>query len=296
MMQKTELEILLAVVDHGSFSAAARELGYTPSAVGKRVQQLEQRLKVPLLMRSTRRMTLTGAGRRYAEEARDVFARLTALEEDIADNAVTLRGPIRMTAPGALGQRRIVPLVTEFMAHHPEVGIELILTDKNLDLVGEGVDLAVRSGVLPDSSLVARKLADNPRILCAAPGYLGQHGTPQTPADLQDHRCLRLMQEKQLSDWGFTRQQSGLARLGTGFTCNSLDALRSACLAGLGIAWLPQFLVSDDLEAGDLSPLLAEYSDQAAGGGIFLLRPETNFLPGRERALADYLVSGFAGS
>ncbi|WP_299636809.1 LysR family transcriptional regulator [uncultured Ruegeria sp.] len=121
MSQKTELEILLAVVDHGSFSAAARALGYTPSAVGKRVHQLEQRLNVPLLVRSTRRMTLTEAGRRYAEEARDLIARLTALEEDISDDASTLRGTVRLTSSAALGRRFVVPLVIEFMEHHPEV-------------------------------------------------------------------------------------------------------------------------------------------------------------------------------
>jgi DNA-binding transcriptional LysR family regulator len=293
MTQKTELEILLAVVDHGSFSAAARALGYTPSAVGKRVHQLEQRLNVPLLVRSTRRMTLTEAGRRYAEEARDLLARLTALEEGISDDSVTLRGTIRLTTSAALGRQHVVPLVIEFMDLHPEVEIELLLTDKIIDLVGDGYDLAIRSGILPDSSLVSRKLMSNPRAACAAPAYLEEHGIPKTPGDLTAHKCLRLGQERLLSDWGIAQPQGGNARLGNGFVCNSLEALHSACNAGRGIAWLPDFLTSNDLDNGRLVPVLEEHTEPDAGGGVFILRPETAFLPNRIRTLIDFLADRF---
>ncbi|WP_170786480.1 LysR substrate-binding domain-containing protein [Ruegeria lacuscaerulensis] len=293
-MQKTELEILLAVVDHGSFSAAARAMGYTPSAVGKRVHQLEERLKVPLLVRSTRRMALTDAGRRYVEEARDLFARLTALEEDISDDAYTLRGTIRLTSSAALGRLHVVPMVIEFMERYPEVEIELLLTDKVIDLIGDGFDLGVRSGVLPDSSLVARKLMSNPRVPCAAPAYLEQHGFPERPEDLSAHRCLRLGHERQISDWGFTQHQGGHSRLGSGFSCNSLEALHAACCAGRGIAWLPEFLTSNDLLNGRLMPLLEDYLALDSGGGVFVLRPETNFLPHRVRTFIDFLADRFA--
>lgn len=293
MTQKTELEILLAVVDHGSFSAAARALGYTPSAVGKRVHQLEQRLRVPLLVRSTRRMALTEAGQRYVEEARDLLTRLQALEEDIADDAGSLHGTIRLTSSAALGRLHVVPLVIEFMECHPEVEIEMLLTDKIVDLVGDGFDLAVRSGVLPDSSLVSRKLNSNRRVLCAAPAYLKEHGVPQQPEELTTHRCLRLIQEKLLSDWGFSRTQGGIARLGFRFTCNSLEALHAACCAGHGIAWLPEFLVSDDLHKERLVPVLTDHVETGAGGDIFILRPEAAFLPRRVRALVDFLSDRF---
>lgn len=293
MTQKTELEILLAVVDHGNFSAAARVLGYTPSAVGKRVYQLEQKLRVPLLVRSTRRMTLTEAGQRYVGEARDILARLTALEEDIADDTGNLRGPIRLTSSAALGQLHVVPLVIEFMELNPEVEIELLLTDKIVDLVGEGFDIAVRSGVLPDSSLISRKLTNNRRVPCAAPAYLEQHGVPQRPVDLTTHKCLRLGQEKQLSDWGFIRTTGGVSRLGPGFSCNSLDALHAACRAGRGIAWLPEFLISHDLQTGRLHSVLPDHTEPSAGGGIFILRPEMPYLPRRVRTLSDYLADRF---
>ncbi|WP_170761423.1 LysR family transcriptional regulator [Ruegeria lacuscaerulensis] len=295
MTQRTELEILLAVVDHGSFSAAARVLGYTPSAVGKRVHQLEQRLRVPLLIRSTRRMTLTEAGQRYVEEARVILARLTALEEDIADNAGNLHGTIRLTSSAALGQLHVVPLVIEFMELNPEVEIELLLTDKIVDLVGEGFDIAVRSGVLPDSSLVSRKLMNNRRFLCAAPAYLEQHGAPRQPEELAMHRCLRLGQENHLSDWGIMRSVGGLSRLGPGFSCNSFDAIHSACRAGRGIAWLPEFLTSHDLHTGRLLPVLPDLAEPSAGGGIFVLRPKMPFLPRRVRSLVDFLTDRFAG-
>lgn len=292
-MQQTELEILLAVVDHGNFSAAARVLGYTPSAVGKRVHQLEQRLKVPLLIRSTRHMTLTEAGRRYVDEARILYARLTALEEDISDDTNTLRGLIRLTSSAALGRLHVVPLIIEFMDRHPEVEIELQLTDKLIDLVGDGYDLAIRSGVLRDSPLISRKLLDNSRRVCASPAYLEKFGTPLTPDALTTHRCLRLRHERQHSDWGFSSQRSGVARLGTGFTCNSLEALRAACLAGHGVAWLPEFLVSNDLHVGSLLPVLGDYMTSSAGGGIFLLRPETTILPHRVRTMIEFFTNRF---
>ena len=294
MAQKTELEILLAVVDHGSFSAAARVLGYTPSAVGKRVHQLEQRLRVPLLIRSTRRMTLTEAGQRYVDEGRELVARLTALEEDIADESGSLRGTIRLTSSAALGQLHVVPLMIEFMELNPEVEIELLLTDKIIDLVGEGFDIAVRSGVLPDSSLISRKLMNNRRIPCAAPAYLERHGVPREPEELTTHRCLRLGQEKHLADWGFVRSPRGFSRLGSGFSCNSLEALRAACCAGCGIAWLPEFLISRDLHTGRLLPVLPDHMEPSAGGGIFILRPDMPFLPRRVRALIEFLANRFS--
>ena len=293
MAQRTEMEILLSVVDHGSFSAAARALGYTPSAVGKRVHQLEQRLKVPLLVRSTRRMTLTEAGQRYVEEARDILVRLTALEEDIADRGESLSGTIRLTSSAALGRLHVVPLVIEFMKRHPEVEIDMLLTDKIIDLVGDGFDLAIRSGVLPDSSLVSRTLMNNRRVPCAAPGYLEQTGAPQQPEELAAHRCLRLGQERQISDWGFTRTPGSPARLGSGFSCNSLEALHAACRAGHGIAWLPEFLISDDLRIGRLLPVLTDHVKSGAGGAIFVIRPEAAFLPRRVRAMVDFLAGRF---
>ncbi|EBA16410.1 probable transcription regulator protein [Roseobacter sp. SK209-2-6] len=294
MGQKTELEILLAVVDHGNFSAAARALGYTPSAVGKRVHQLEQRLKVPLLVRSTRRMTLTGAGRRYVEEARELFVRLTALEDDITDDADTLRGTIRLTSSAALGRLHVVPLVIEFMERHPDIEIELILTDKIIDLISDGFDLAIRSGILPDSSLVSRRLMSNRRRPFAAPAYLEQHGVPEKPEDLVTHKCLRLGQERQVSDWGFNGRQGGNVRLGPGFLCNSLEALHAACCAERGIAWLPEFLVSNGVHEGRLVPLLEDYTESDAGGGVFILRPETAFLPRRVRTMVDFLADRFS--
>ncbi|TVS07093.1 MAG: LysR family transcriptional regulator, partial [Rhodobacteraceae bacterium] len=197
MTQIDDLNTLLAVVDHGSFSAAARALGQTPSAVGKRVALLETRLGVVLLHRSTRRMALTAAGRHYAEEAREIVARLAALEDDIAAGADSLRGPVRMTAPIAFGRARVAPALVAFMRQHRKVEIALSLTDRNVDLTGEGMDLAVRTGDLSDSALIARRVMGYARLICATPDYLRAWGAPEHPGELARHRCLTLAQEWQ---------------------------------------------------------------------------------------------------
>lgn len=291
MDRRTDLALFLAVVDLGSFSAAARALGQTPSAVGKRVRQLELRLGADLLVRSTRRMALTEAGRHYTEEARDILARMTALEEDIAEGSGALRGRIAMTAPGALGRLHIAPLLIDFMQVYPGVEVTLTLSDRNLDLVGEGLDLAVRTGRLPDSDLIGRRVGPYRRVVCAAPSYLSVHGEPDSPSALSTHRCLRLMQERAPEDWGLRGGERRAVRLGPGFASNTLEVLHAACLAGRGIACLPVFLCSDDLEDGRLVPLLSAQEDPVSEGSITVLRPVRGNQPLRVRLLIDYLLT-----
>lgn len=288
MTRLDDLNTLLAVVDHGSFSAAARALGQTPSAVGKRIALMEARLGVALLHRSTRRMALTGAGQRYAEEAREIVARLAALEEDVAAGSDSLRGVVRMTAPIAFGRAHVAPAVIAFGRAHPGVEIVLSLTDRNVDLVGEGFDLAVRTGVPVDSGLIARRVAGYRRRVCATPGYLATWGMPERPEDLARHRCLKLAQEWQPRDWGLAA--GGAApRLGPGLRCNALDVLHMACLAGEGLACLPEVLCAGDLRAGRLHPVLEDCAaaDQAT---VAILRPEGT-PPRRVRVLSDFLVA-----
>lgn len=291
MDRLNETALFLAVVDHGSFSAAARAIGQTPSAVGKRIRLLEERLGVDLLTRSTRRMALTDAGRRYAEDAREILSRLEALEEDITAGTGQLRGTVRLTSPIAYGQRFVVPAVTEFMHRHPQVEIELSLTDRKIDLVAEGVDLAVRTGIVADSGLIGRRLGPYRRSICAAPDYIAAHGTPRTPGDLGSHRCLRLPTEKMPIAWGLEVSAHKGLRLGPSLVCNSLDALHDACCAGLGLACLPEFMAGKSIAAGHLVPLLQAHHDPAADGAILILRPETSVVTRRLRALVDHLVA-----
>lgn len=288
--------IFLAVVDQGSFSAAGRALGHTPSSVGKRIGSLEARLGVDLFVRSTRTMALTDAGRRYAEDARDIAGRIAALEDDLKDGAATLRGTVRMTAPTAFGQRFVVPLITEFMAQHPGTEIECTLTDKVVDLVGEGVDLAVRTGVQRDSTLRMRRIGPYLRTICAAPRYLATHGTPEVAQDLTGHKCLTLPHEVTLSHWNLGGNEGKNARLGGGLSCNSLDALAFACGQGRGIACLPNFLADARLASGRLISILPNAARARPASDIVLLRPDTQITARRVRALGDALFNGLRQS
>jgi DNA-binding transcriptional LysR family regulator len=291
MSRHADLETFLAVIDHGSFSAAARALGQTPSAVGKRIAQLEARLGVGLLHRSTRRMALTEAGGRYAEEAREIACRLAELEEDLANSSGRLSGTVRMTVPSALGRLHVAPAVIRFMQAHSDVEIDLLMTDRNVDLVAEGIDLAVRTGVAEDSTLIARRVTRYARTVCATPDYLARAGRPHDPRALAGHRCLKLAREVRPGDWGLGGAGGSIHRLGRGLRCNSLETLHAACLAGEGIACLPRFLCHADTQAGRLEPVLGAHHSAGVAGDISILRPETAVLPSHVRALIEFLVA-----
>jgi DNA-binding transcriptional LysR family regulator len=293
MKHDLDMAVLLTVVDEGGFSAAARAIGQTHSAISKRIRYLEDRLGVQLLVRTTRRMRLTEAGERYVIEAREILARIAALESEISDRSGRLRGRIRLTASNAFGQKHIVPAVVDFMKQNPEVEIDLTLSDAVVDLVRDGFDMAVRSAVLPDSSLVANKLMTNRRVVCAAPDYLARMGTPEAPDDLARHACLRLSLSSAFNEWGLCGRAEQRLRLGKGMSCNSLEAIHAACLAGLGIAWLPMFLVGPDLEAERLTPLLDAHRDPASDSAVSIVRPASEIVSARIRALTDFFVERF---
>lgn len=291
MRHDLDMALVLAVVDEGSFSAAARAMGQTHSAVSKRIGQIEQRLGVQLLIRSTRSMRLTEAGEHYVLEARDILHRIASLEERIADGGAGLRGRIRVTTSNAFGQMHVVPAIVKFMELNPEIEIDLTLTDVVVDIVRDGFDVAIRSAALPDSSLVAFKLLTNRRVVCAAPGYIERRGRPNRPEDLADHACLRLNLPSAFNQW--TLKSTHQVRLGPGFACNSIEALHAACIAGTGIAWLPMFLIGHDLKAGRLVSLLDDYRDPAVDSTISVLRPAGDIVPARTRALIDFLSERF---
>lgn len=293
MRHDLDIALFHAVLDAGSFSGAARALGQTHSAVSKGIGRLEDRLGVQLLVRSTRQMRLTEAGETYASETRDLLARLRDVEAEIAEGTGSLRGRIRVTTSNALGQRHVVPMLLEFMAAHPEVEIDLTLTDAIVDVVRERMDLAIRSAALRDSGLITRRLMPNRRVVCAAPAYLTRCGVPERPADLAHHGCLRLNLSGAFNAWGLRWGADQRRRLGTGFSCNSLETLHLACLGGHGIAWLPMFLVSRDIEAEALVPLLDEHRDPASDTTISIVRPDVERVPKRTRALIDFLVERF---
>jgi DNA-binding transcriptional LysR family regulator len=291
-----DMALFLTVVDKGGFSAAARAVGQTHSAISKRVRQLEDRLGAQLLVRTTRTMRLTGAGERYVYEAREIMERITALESEISDGTSQLKGKIRLTTSNAFGKMHIVPAVIYFMQLHPEIEVDLTLTDAVVDIVQDDFDMAVRNATLPDSSLIGRKLMTNRRVVCASPEYLARQGVPNTPEDLARHACLRLNLSSVFNEWGLKVHSEQRLRLGPGFACNSLEALHVACVAGLGIAWLPMFLIGPDLETERLTPVLDAYRDVSTDSAISIVRPAGHFVPARVRALTEFFVERFRAS
>ena len=290
----TGLEVLSKVAGSGSLSGAARLLGISPTMVTKHLAALETRLGAKLFHRTTRRLTITEAGRRYLDLAERVLGDFEAAESAIAADRVEPRGLLRLNVPLAFGTRQIAPLLAKFAELYPGVSIELGLNDRLVDLIEEGWDLAIRIGTLRDSSLVARRLAPCRMVVCAAPSYLAAHGTPRTSDDLASHNCL-----------GYTLAQAGPSRWRMGgrtafdvtvsgnLRANNGDALLAAALAGQGLIYQPTFIVGDELRAGRLVPVRLDVAPSE------LLAVHAVYLPNRTpsakvRAFIDFLGEAFA--
>ncbi|MCC5977242.1 MAG: LysR family transcriptional regulator [Salinarimonas sp.] len=292
MDRSSDMAVFVAVIENGGFSPAARALGMTHSAVSKRVSQLEQRLGAQLLVRTTRSMRLTEAGQAYIGEARRILDAITALEQGLGDGAQEPRGVLRISASNAFGQRHIVPAAIDFMRVYEEVQVDLTLTDQMIDLVASGTHVAIRSAALTDSSLVARKLALNERVVVASPAYLEAHGAPRDPGDLEARDCLLLNHETRFNDWGYRSSGGRRLKLQGAFACNTVESLHAAALAGAGIARLPAFLIGDDVEAGRLKPILEEYRPPAESA-IYAVRPGGGITIPAARVFIDFLVARF---
>src|SRR6187399_249836 len=245
------MRIFVLAVDRGSFAAAARECRITPPMVGKHIRALEERLGSRLLARTTRRQNLTEVGRRYYERCRRILQEVDDAELEAHSARDTPRGLLRISAPVSFGSMRLAPVLGEFLDSHPAIEIELLLEDGIVDLVGGGYDAAFRIGALPDSGLVARRLAPYRMSICAAPAYLKRMGIPRTPDDLSDHHCLGFTRWDRRGGWLLGRTPSVAQRLPVSrFRTNNGQALRAAALAGAGIVMQPEVLLADDVAAG----------------------------------------------
>ncbi|WP_287307381.1 LysR family transcriptional regulator [Mesorhizobium sp.] len=285
--------VYLAVVEEGDFSAAARRLRMTPSAVSKIIGRLESRLGVRLLQRSTRRISLTAEGSTYAESARRILNDITEAEIAVQPGAEP-RGRLRVSLPSAFGHRLIVPMLPAFIDRYPAVELELMFTDAIVDLLAEETDVAVRVAAHSDSRLVVRRLAPNRRVICASPRYLERHGMPTTPDDLQGHICLGVTARGGLNIWEFDGPD-GLQsmRIRSPIEANSTEALRRLALAGIGIIRMSEILVGPDIEAGRLTALLTGYN-HPDGAPICAVYPPGRILSPRVRVLVDFLAEQFA--
>lgn len=289
-----QLETFASVAQRGSLTAAAQAEGVAPAIIGRRLDALEERLGVKLLVRTTRRITLTHEGSAFVEDCQRILAEIANAEASVSAGGVKASGHLRITAPAGFGRRHVAPLVPKFRDLHHDVTISLNLSDRVVDLAGEGFDSAVRVGDLPDSSLVSVRLAENRRLCVAAPRYLAQRGLPAHPHDLlhkQDgkHDCLVLSSDaSQSRGWAFTIDGNvEHLRPGGPLDCSDGQVLHEWCLAGHGIAWRSTWEVTHDIQAGRLQTILDNYA--APPNGIHAVFPQRKHLPLRVRLWIDFL-------
>ncbi|MEI2455641.1 MULTISPECIES: LysR family transcriptional regulator [Lysobacter] len=274
------------IVSAGSLSAAARELDLSLAVVSKRLAQLEEDLGLRLLQRTTRRQTLTEEGALFHAQVVRILAEVAAAEALIWRRRESVDGLLRVTAPNDLGRRWIAPILADFQRLHPQLSVQLDLGDGLADLVADGLDLAIRFGRLEDSSLIARPLAPNYRVLCTAPAYLQAHGEPSDPAQLAAHRCL-LIGEQARADWRFGGEPPVSVRVRGSLVSNDGGAVHAWALAGAGIALKSIWDVGDDLAAGRLQRVLPGHSIPAAP--LHAIYAHAEHLPPRARLFIDYL-------
>jgi DNA-binding transcriptional LysR family regulator len=289
-----QLETFVSVASRGSLTAAAKAEGVAPAIIGRRLDALESRLGVKLMVRTTRRITLTHEGSAFIEDCQRLLTDLANAEASVSAGGVKASGHLRITAPAGFGRRHVAPLVPRFRELHREVSISLNLSDRVVDLAAEGFDCAVRVGDMPDSSLVSVRLADNRRQCVATPAFLKRHGTPKRPADLAHFDCLSLSSDaSQTRGWAFRVPAAGggreLVHLKPGgpLDCSDGQVLHDWCLAGWGIAWRSTWEVEADVASGRLVVLLEEFA--AAPSGIYAVFPQRKHLPLRVRLWIDHL-------
>lgn len=284
-----QIESFIAVVARGSLAATAKAEGVAPAVIGRRLDALEERLGVKLLVRTTRRLTLTPEGNAFLEDAQRVVAELHNAEASVMAGGVKASGHLRLTAPAGFGRRHVAPLVPRYVERHREVSVSLNLSDRLADLVHEGFDCAVRVGDMPDSSLVSVRLADNRRLCVASPAYLARAGTPKRPADLARHQCLTLSSNaSQARGWAFTIEgKLAHVRPAGRIDCSDGQVLHDWCVAGHGIAWRSVWEVEAEVRAGRLVSVLDEFA--APPNGIYAVFAQRRHLPLRVRLWIDLL-------
>ncbi|WLW63053.1 MULTISPECIES: LysR family transcriptional regulator [Achromobacter] len=293
MGHSNELQLVVELVRAGGMSAAARELGVTPAAVSKRLAQIEARLGVRLVNRSTRRLSLTAEGEVYLENARRILGEIEDLDQLIASRQDSPRGLLKVNAPLGFGRSYIAPAIAEFAQKYPEVSLQLQLTDSPADFVQDAVDVAVRFGDLPDTRLIARKIAPNRRLVCASPGYLKSHGIPATPHDLARHQCIVLRQnEAAYGLWRFTKgRRSETVKVRGNLSSNDGEVTLTWGLAGLGILQRAEWDLARYLRSGRLVQVLEDYALPQAD--IYAVFPERHHLSAKVRVFVDFLVAYF---
>jgi DNA-binding transcriptional LysR family regulator len=283
-------------VETGGFSAAARDLGLTPSALSKLVTRLEDRLGTRLLHRTTRRLQLTAEGEAFYARARPILTAVAEAEAEVTQAGASPRGLLRLHCGSAFGMHQLAQAIPRFQKIHPEVDMDITISDQPLGPMEEGIDLAIRIGPLDESSMVARRICNLERVICAAPSYLERHGTPRTPDDLQQHNCLWITSLPALRRWPFdTDDGIRVVHIGGNVAANNAETVLQLAVAGAGITRLTDVIVGDAIRRGDLVPILIDWH-HVEPVPLFATYPSGRNLSPKVRAMVEFLVAEFGAA
>lgn len=288
-----QISTFVDVAAKGNLSAAARAEGIAPAVIGRRLDALEERLGVKLLQRTTRKIALTNEGLAFLEDCQRILADLENAESAVSERSAKASGHLLISAPAGFGRQHVAPLIPSFLAQHRDVSVTLNLNDRVVDLIGEGVDVAIRIAALSDSSLIGVKLADNKRVVVVSPSYVKRHGTPKSLDDLVKHNCLAISSEGSQRGWTFRQNGKNVTLKVTGnMVCNDGAVLHEWALTGKGLAWRSMWEVGTAIESGRLVTVLDEFA--APGNDIYAMFAQRRHLPLRIRAFVDFLRHAYA--
>ncbi|WP_339938269.1 LysR family transcriptional regulator [Undibacterium luofuense] len=278
MDQFKQISTFAEVASRGSLSAAARAEGVAPAMISRRLDALEERLGVKLLQRTTRKIALTHEGSSFLEDCQRILAELEEAEAQVSERSATASGALTISAPAGFGRQHVAPLIPAFLDLHPGLELTLSLNDRVVDLIGEGIDVAIRIAALSDSNLIGVKLADNKRVVVASPDYLSKHGRPRTLDDLMAHNCLAFSADGSQRGWTFRQNGKNVTiKVDGNMVCNDGEVLHDWALAGRGLAWRSMWEVGTEIESGKLVTVLDEFT--APGNDIYAIFAQRRHLP-----------------
>ncbi len=289
------MKIFVRVVETGSFSEAGRKLSVAPSSISRQINDLEDALGVVLFQRTTRKLSLTEAGELYYPHAVRIISDVEEAKLAISDLDGSPSGVLRLNIPNVLSRRYIVPIIVKFQEQYPNVEVVLISSDQVMDMIEQRIDLTIRLGALNDSSLMARKIISGRRVLCASPKYFKKNAHPKTPEDLIEHNCLTFRSNAGSNVWKFKNKQNSISEIRTAgkFYSNNGEALVAAALAGSGIILVPEWLVNEELNRGQLVEVLTNYHSIPKETPVYALYQRQKHLPPKVRAFIDFTVEHF---
>jgi DNA-binding transcriptional LysR family regulator len=293
MDQFKQISTFVDVAAKGSLSAAARAEGIAPAMIGRRLDALEERLGVKLLQRTTRKIALTNEGIAFLEDCQRILAELENAESAVSERSAKASGHLLVSAPAGFGRRHVAPLLPSFLAEHRDVNVTLNLNDRVVDLIGEGIDVAIRIAALSDSNLIGVKLADNRRVVVASPAYLKRYGRPGSLDDLAKHNCLAISSEGSQRGWTFRQNGKNVTlKVSGNMVCNDGAVLHDWALSGKGLAWRSMWEVGNAIESGQLVTVLDEFA--APGNDVYAVFAQRRHLPLRIRAFVDFLRHAYS--